>query len=325
MPIHRRLSIIILSLFSISSAFADAAITQASGEYVPGMRLEGDVDSLIALAIVLTSVLTAWAINYSAPKVRTFGTVLAALGCLTVAAWFFFFVITSGFLEQPKPNQTPMDSAKPALLWMQAVVALFSGLFLLLIARRQSKSNETLVLNSPNEPDRYGRVSRMLHWTIAILILTLIPMGIFSSIITEGTEYRNAYYVVHKTLGVTVFLLLLFRLAWNRISKRPTLDVSLTPRERKLAHSAHITLYFMMLALPVTGFMMTSYHGYPTYFFIWELPPLWEQSDVYVIFGGIHKYLLPYLLYVVLGAHILGALKHQFIDKHDNAFKRMAS
>ncbi|MFT5840208.1 MAG: cytochrome b561 [Flavobacteriales bacterium] len=44
-----------------------------------------------------------------------------------------------------------------------------------------------------------------------------------------------------------------------------------------------------------------------------------------MVWGMLHKYLLPYLLYIVLGAHILGALKHQFVDKHTNAFKRMIS
>ena len=59
--------------------------------------------------------------------------------------------------------------------------------------------------------------------------------------------------------------------------------------------------------------------------FFWELPPLWEQSNVYQIWGGFHKYLLPYIVYIILGAHVLGALKHQFIDKHDSAFKRIVS
>ena len=150
-------------------------------------------------------------------------------------------------------------------------------------------------------------------------------MGIFASMIPEDTEYRNAYYVVHKTIGVTVFLLVIVRLTWNRLSRRPSLDSALTSREEKLAHRAHNTLYFMMLAIPITGFMMTSYHGYETYFFFWKMQPLWGQSEIYQVWGGFHKYLLPYLLYIVLGAHILGALKHQFIDKHANAFKRMVS
>ena len=279
----------------------------------------------VSMGIVFLSVLTSWALNYSASRVRVFGTILAALGCLLLAAWFFFFIINSGILENPKPNQTPLDSAKPSLLWIQSITALLTGLFLLYIASRQSKNTSVLALTAKNESNRYGKVSRMLHWTIAILFISLIPMGIFASMIPEDTEYRNAYYVVHKTIGVTVFLLVIVRLIWNRLSRRPSLDSALTSREEKLAHRAHNTLYFMMLAIPITGFMMTSYHGYETYFFFWEMQPLWEQSEIYQVWGGFHKYLLPYLLYIVLGAHILGALKHQFIDKHANAFKRMVS
>ena len=149
-------------------------------------------------------------------------------------------------------------------------------------------------------------------------------MGIFTSIIPEGTPWRNAYYVVHKTLGVVLFVLVLVRLAWNRVSPRPALDESLTPAERKLAHGAHVALYAMMLAFPLTGFIMPSYHGYPTFFFAWELAPLWAPSDTAtIIWGSLHKYLLPYLIYIVVGAHVLGALKHKYLDKHGDAFTRM--
>ena len=279
----------------------------------------------VSIGIVFLSVFISWALNFSAPKVRVFGTLLAAMGCFVIATWFFIFVINSGLLENPKPNQTPLDSAKPTLLWIQSITAFLTGFFLLFIANYQRKSNEILDLSAKNEKDRYGRVSRLLHWTIAILFISLIPMGIFSSMIPEETSYRNAYYVVHKTIGVTVFLLVIVRLIWNKISKRPALDNTLTSTEKKLAHRAHNILYFMLLVIPITGFMMTSYHGYGTFFFFWELPPLWEESNVYRIWGGFHKYLLPYLVYIILGAHILGALKHQFVDKHDSAFKRMVS
>lgn len=314
----------LLFLVMPATGYAESAINLAAGGHGPSPRLDGNIESWTALAILLISIATAWTLNYRAPMIRGFGTILAAFGCLAVAAWFFFFVIGSGFLENPKPNQTPLDSAKPTLLWMQGSVALLSGLLLLIVASRQFKSGETLVLSSENESDRYGRVSRLLHWTTAILFLALIPMGIFASIIPEGTEYRNAYYVVHKTLGVVVFALLLIRLIWNLMSKRPELDASLKTHERKLAHVAHVALYGMMIAIPVTGFAMTSFHGYPTFFFVWELEPLWAPSDTAtIIWGTMHKYLLPYLLYIILGAHILGALKHHFVDKHEKALKRM--
>ena len=110
-----------------------------------------------------------------ASRVRVFGTILAAVGCLLIAAWFFLFIINSGILENPKPNQTPLDSAKPSLLWIQSITALLTGLFLLYIASRQSKNTSVLALTAKNESNRYGKVSRMLHWTIAILFISLFP------------------------------------------------------------------------------------------------------------------------------------------------------
>jgi len=80
-----------------------------------------DIGSWVATSFVLISILISWAMNYSNPRIRVFGTFLAALGCLSVSIWFFSFVLSSGILENPKPNQTPMDSAKPAFLWIQAL------------------------------------------------------------------------------------------------------------------------------------------------------------------------------------------------------------
>jgi cytochrome b561 len=310
--------ILLVSLLAL--VVSPAALAATGDQSVPPVT-DG---AWIAFAMVAASVLTAWLLNYSAPKVRAFGTLLAALGCFAVVVWFTQALAT-GILEHPKPNQTPMDSAKPALLWIQAGVALLSGLILLLVAYRQGKSTEALVLPGKNEPARYGRVSRIMHWTTAILIIALIPMGIFGSMIPTDAWFIRSYFVVHKTIGVLVFALLLFRLLWNMYSKRPKLDGSLKPMERKLAHGAHVALYVMMFAMPVTGYVMTSLHGFGTYFFAWEMPPFLAESQAYVIWGGFHKYLLPYLLYMVLGAHVLGALKHQFVDKHGSAFKRMVS
>ena len=278
-------------------------------------------ESLIAFMIVLTAVLIAWGLNHKRPKIRASGTFLAALSCFAIVVWFVGSLGT-GVIESPK-IQTPMDVAKPALLWMQTLVALLGGIALLLIANSQRKQTEELELSARNEVGRYGRVSRILHWTTAILFIFMIPTGIFSSMIPENMWFRTEYNVVHKTIGLTIFGLVVARLIWNRISKRPELEASLKPKERKLAHRVHILLYVIMFAIPVTGYVMTSLHAYPSYFFTLKIPPFLPESDSYIIWGFFHKYLLQYLVYIILGAHILGALKHYFIDKHKTAIKRM--
>lgn len=280
--------------------------------------------SWVALGIVIMAVLISWLLNHAAPRVRALGTLLAAIVCFSLVIWFAG-ILGTGILENPKPNQTPMDSAKPTLLWIQVVVAMVAGLVLLLTSYRQSKSAEVLSLPAQNEAERYGMISRMIHWVTAILFMSLIPMGIFTSMIPEGTWFRNEYYVIHKSIGVAILGLLIFRLIWNRRSKRPELDTALKPSERKWAHRAHIALYALLIAMPLTGYIMTTLHGFPTYFFGLELQPLLGKSQAYIFWGTFHKYILQYLIYIILGAHIAGALKHHFVDKHRKAFKRMVS
>ena len=93
----------------------------ASGETE---RIEGHLDSLAALTILVSAIVVAGLLNAKAAKARALGTAMAALSCAAVAGWFFLFVMDTGILETPKPNQTSLDSAKPALLLGQAVVAL---------------------------------------------------------------------------------------------------------------------------------------------------------------------------------------------------------
>lgn len=278
-------------------------------------------ESLIALVIIFSAFLIAWLLNHKRPKFRASGTFLAALSCLGIVVWFIGSLGT-GVIANPK-IQAPMDLAKPALLWMQILVALLASIFLLLIANGQRQQSEELDLNARNDAGRYGRVSRILHWTTAILFIFMIPTGIFTSMIPENIWFRTEYNVVHKTIGLTIFGLVVARLIWNLMSKRPELETSLKPKERKLAHSVHILLYVIMFTIPATGYIMTSLHAYPSYFFTLKISPFLPESDSYILWGLFHKYLLQYLVYIILGAHILGALKHHFIDKHKTAIKRM--
>jgi cytochrome b561 len=281
-------------------------------------------ESWIALTIVGTAAGTAWLLNHTAGNARALGTMFIALLCFGVVAWFVS-ILGSGIVDFPKPHQTPMDAAKPMLLWIQAGTALVAGLFLLVVANRQRINTQSLDLTRLNESSQYGSVSRFLHWMTAILFILMVPMGIFASMIPEDVWYRTEYNIVHKTIGFIVLGLFAFRLIWNFKSKRPSLESSLKPIERKLAHGAHIGLYLLLFLIPLTGYMMTSLHGYPSYFFFIEIPSVLPESDAYIIWGLFHKYILQYLIYIVLGAHVMGVLKHHFIDKHHNAIKRMVS
>ena len=288
-------------------------------------RLPYHLDSWIALAMTIAAIAIAVMLNGRGARVRTLGTLLASLACLMSVVWFLL-VMQTGILESPKISSFPTNNAKPAMLWILALISLGGGVFLVWATVQQRRRSDTLVLARENDMEKYGLISRYLHWTIAILFISLVPMGIFASIIPEDVEWRRGYYVVHKTLGLLVLGLVVVRIVWHFMSPRPKLDRSLKTWEKALAKTVHYGLYFLMIALPVTGFMMSTYGGHASHFFIWDLPLLWEKDlEAIQLPGLLHKLVLPFLFFLIFVAHLLGALKHHFVDGQKHSIRRMVS
>ncbi len=288
-------------------------------------RMAYQADSLTGVLMLAVVVLAAAWLNHASPSRRVVGTFLTAamtLGIGLMIGWLHLL----GSLDHVRPPFLPTDDLKPNLMRLMGVAFTVGGLFLLLVTYWQTKRSDVLALPSANEQDRYGRATRIIHWTTAILFVALIPMGIFTSMIPEDVWYRQGYYVVHKSLGLTVLLLVVFRLIWHWMSPTPALDSGLKPWERRSAHTAHVLLYILMIGFPITGFVMSTFGGKYSHFFFWDTPLFWApDADLIVPWALLHKLALPILFYVVFAAHIAGALKHQFVDKHDDAFKRMVT
>ncbi len=288
-------------------------------------RLAGHVDSWIALAIVVASLLIAAGLNHSKPAVRTAGTVLAALGCFAVVGWFIT-IHGTGILDAPKPSVFPTGKLNGPIIWVLTALSLVAGIFLLRVALWQNQRTDQLALPAGNTSDKFGRNSRYLHWITAILFISLIPMGFFTPMIPDDVVWRQGYYVVHKTIGFIVLFLVIVRIVWHFRSPAPALDNDLKGWERKSAKFAHVVLYFLMLAVPISGFIMSTYGGKWSHFFVWDIPMLWEKDmEAIKPFGLLHKVVLPYVCLLIIGAHVLGALKHHFIDKHRDSIRRMVS
>ncbi|MEM1112781.1 MAG: cytochrome b [Pseudomonadota bacterium] len=289
-------------------------------------RLAYHMDSWIALAITLAALVIAIGLSHRSARVRAYSTALAAIACGLTVLWLFF-TFSTGIMENPRPALFPTDGIKPTVLYVQAGLFALACVFLIGVSRWQLRSTNELDLPLTNSTDKFGRLSRCLHWTTAILIIALVPMGIFTSMIPEDLAWRQGYYVVHKTVGIVALILLAVRVLWHLFgSRRPGLDSDLKPWERFLAHVVHGLLYVLMLMLPITGFVMSTYGGKLSHFFIWDLP-LWWGEDLEAIkpWGLFHKLALPFLFYAIFLAHVLGALKHYFIDKHRESIHRMVS
>lgn len=288
-------------------------------------RLANHVDSWIALGIVVYAVLLAATLNHRVSHVRTVGTLLAALGCFAAVGWFAW-VVQTGYLVEPRGSEIGVDPNKPVVMWLMFCCAFAAGVLLLWSACCQTRQSTRLDLPLTNSASRFGRISRYLHWVTAVLFLAMIPLGLFASTIPYEAEWRQGYYVVHKTLGLTVLALVLVRLVWHLRTPAPPLEASLKPWERRLARLGHILLYLLMLALPVSGYVVSTYAGRYSHFFVWDVPLLWDRDPSVVRpYGIVHKFVLPYLCYAVVGAHVAGVLKHHFIDRHRKNIRRMVS
>lgn len=172
-----------------------------------------------------------------------------------------------------------------------------------------------------NTDEEYGLVHKILHWTIAVLILWLIPVGLNMGDI-PNSPFKFEIYALHKSFGLVVFFLGVLRLLWRFFSPVPDEIETQKPWETALASAAHFWLYVCIIGMPLTGWLMSSAGEFPVPFFGYQMPYLiGKDEDLSELFFKAHS-ILGYTLLFVLCLHMAGALKHHVIDK-DETLKRM--
>lgn len=172
-----------------------------------------------------------------------------------------------------------------------------------------------------NQIWQYDIISRLLHWTIALLLTALVALGWYMMSI-EHQPGSSLYFNLHKSFGLIAATLILFRIIWRLTHKPAPLPYS-TPRwQAKMSRLIHFLLYICMIAMPLTGFVGASYSKKGVTFFGWQLPDWVSKSpDMTEQFFDVHG-ALAWVLVVLVVLHILAALKHLFVNK-DGVFQRM--
>lgn len=183
--------------------------------------------------------------------------------------------------------------------------------------------------NLPSHPARYGTVAMGLHWVIALLIVFEIGLGLRMDGPPGATTF--AVYQLHKSIGISILILTLARIAW-RVGHRPPPSVGGHVWERRLAGWVHVGFYLLLLAIPLSGWLIVSASrtGIGTVLFglipFPHLPgvPGLEPATKAVVeqaAENAHR-LLGWALYGLLALHVAGALKHHLIDR-DQGLARM--
>ena len=163
----------------------------------------------------------------------------------------------------------------------------------------------------------YTRTAKGLHWLMTILFFGLLALGFYMHDLPLSPE-KLQLYSWHKWAGVTAFLLVWFRLFWRIAHRPPALPASMSTLMQRAAHAGHFLLYGLMIAIPLSGWLMSSAKGFQTVWFgVLPIPDLLSKNkETGDLLQSVHMS-LNLLFVAVIAGHIGAALKHHFIDKDD--------
>lgn len=174
-----------------------------------------------------------------------------------------------------------------------------------------------------NTSDSFGWVSISLHWIMAIALIAMYFVGDYM----VGLDYYSQWYKTapdtHKSVGVIIGILMLFRLLWNSLQAKPRHLNPDSVRKNKLASATHYFFYLIVFVMVVSGYLISTAKGQGIdVFSLFEVPALLPDSkDRGELAGDIHEWLgLGFM--ILVGIHALAALVHHFFYK-DRTLKRM--
>lgn len=165
--------------------------------------------------------------------------------------------------------------------------------------------------------NRYGLVARVLHWTLAVLILGLVWLGWVLVDMGYYDPWYNTAITAHETLGMLVLALAAFKLVWLAYDGSPASQPELSALERGSSKFVHWVLILMMLVIPVTGYLTSTSDGAAVAMFDWfEIPAVVPVSTAVRDWSIDAHYYGAYGVFFLAILHAAAAIKHQFYDGH---------
>ena len=169
--------------------------------------------------------------------------------------------------------------------------------------------------------NRYSIVSLILHWGIAVLVLTQVLLIMAADASEAGA---GQYIGLHKSVGLSILVLTLARIGWRIANPAIPLPTTVPRWQRLFARFTHVLFYVVLIALPLGGWASSSAGGREIEWFglfVWPMLPVPLDRDLAGQFMDMHRAGVK-VLYVLLFLHVAGALKHHVVDR-DNVLHRM--
>jgi cytochrome b561 len=172
-------------------------------------------------------------------------------------------------------------------------------------------------------PSRYSSAQKVLHWTMAVLIVVMVTVGLTMTNMGDG-PVKNFLYELHKSTGLVVLTLALIRIAVRRTRSAPPLE-PMPEWQRKAAYASHYSMYVLIVLVPLAGWIATSYCCKPVNLF-WTVPVSLPIPDAPTMEAAAPLFLvhftLAFMLAAIVTVHVTAALHHHFV-KRDRTLLRM--
>ncbi len=178
-------------------------------------------------------------------------------------------------------------------------------------------TQEFIMNDKPHYDAHYTGTAKALHWLMALLLLGLLALGFIMSDMPLSPQ-KLQMVSWHKWAGVTAFVLVLVRISWRIAHHPPPLPWQMGKLQQMGAHLGHLALYALMIALPISGWLMSSAKGVQTVWFgVLPIPDLLAKDKALGdVLKEVHES-LSWTLILLLVVHVAAALKHHLIDKDD--------
>jgi cytochrome b561 len=166
----------------------------------------------------------------------------------------------------------------------------------------------------------FGSVAKFFHWVIFILVLTMLVFGFFLDAIPKDS--KPFAYNVHKITGLVILLLMVLRGMWSLSNPKPRLPIATAWWQRATEWAVQLSLYAVIIAMPLVGWIGSVAASRPPYLGSWELMlPIAPNKELVHTMFELHEW-FAYSLIALLCIHIGAALYHHFL-RRDNILLRM--
>lgn len=173
-----------------------------------------------------------------------------------------------------------------------------------------------------NSSTAWGSVTKTLHWLMAVLLLAQIALG-WLAVQLPLSPTKLDVFIWHKSLGLTILGLALVRLAWRWANPTPRLPPTTPPPQARAARTSHGLLYLVMIAMPITGWVINSAAQIPFAFFWWlPVPDIAPESEALAATTKIVHFAFFLVLAVTATLHVTAAFYHHWIQG-DDVLRRM--